>query len=147
MNTSQVTKTLNTCSSEALSHVFREKRNRGAVFTVRSKKTGKDYSYKIARKEYLGKWYTYIFVEMGYLNFVYLGTYLQGAIWKWGKKLETPAVVAIAWCLKQVENKKFKEMDEQVETFHMGACLVCGRPLTDAVSLTYGVGPVCRGIQ
>jgi len=27
---------------------------------------------------------------------------------------------------------------------HMGRCLVCGKALTDSVSIQYGIGPTCR---
>lgn len=135
----------NSCSASALQHVFRDKRNSGAVFTLRSKVTGKDYSYRITRYEYEGRWYTGVKVEVGYMNFIRLGNYYKGAIWKKSSRVETPSAVAIAWVLARVEEGKFDYLDTQIDTFHLGSCIVCGRPLTDAISISLGIGPVCRG--
>ena len=65
-------------SSTALASVINsEKNNSGADFTLKSLATGKDFTYKIARKEFKGNWYTDISVEVGYLDFQYLGTYFS----------------------------------------------------------------------
>lgn len=132
-------------SSTALETVLlAPKNNIGAEFTVRSKQTGKDYTYKIRRAVFNKKWYTFVFVEKTYLHFEYLGTYFNGAIWNKKIKLETPAAVAIAWVLFKVEEKKFTLLNEKIDLFHLGACLRCGKPLTDATSIEIGLGPVCR---
>jgi hypothetical protein len=34
-------------------------------------------------------------------------------------------------------------LDNQIDMFHLGKCLACGRPLTDAESIKAGLGPVC----
>jgi len=134
-------------SSTALESVLMaSKSNTGASFTIRSKDSGKDYTYRIKRDAFNGKWYTHIFVEKTYLNFDYLGMYEQGTIFR--KKVGqifTPAAIAIAWVLKKVEEKKFIMLDlEKIDVFHLGFCLRCGKTLTDAESIEHGLGPVCR---
>lgn len=134
-------------SSTALESVLlAPKNNIGADFTIRSKDTGKDYTYKIQRSVFNGKFYTHIFVEKEYLHFDYLGMYENGAIFrKKVGKIETPAAIAIAWVLLKVEEKKFVMLDtEKIDLFHLGSCLRCGKTLTDATSIEIGLGPVCR---
>jgi hypothetical protein len=133
-------------SSSALYEVInREKNNKGADFTIRSKKTGKDYTYKIARSEYNGKFYTHIKVEVEYLKFVRLGTYFNGAIRHKGNLVDSPSAVAIAYVLSKVEAKAFDFLDSVTEVMHTGNCLVCGKTLTDADSISRGLGPICMG--
>lgn len=133
-------------SSSALYDVItREANNKGADFTIRSVKTGKDYTYKITRSEYQGKWYTHIKVETEYLKFVRLGTYFGGAIRNKGAIVDSPSAVAIAYVLAKVEAKSFDFLDTAIDLFHTGRCLVCSKTLTDAKSIEFGLGPICRG--
>jgi len=125
--------------------VNREKRNKGAKFVVRSLKTGKDFTYRISRSEFKKNWYTHVEVEQGYLNFNRLGTYngYKGVITNKGQVVDTTAANAIAYVLRQVTNGKHEWLDTQVDVMHTGACIVCGKELTDAYSVENGIGPVC----
>lgn len=125
--------------------LFAEKNNNGAEFTVRSKATGKDFTFKINRSEWNEKWYTHVKVETGYMEFTYLGSYFNGAIFKKRQPVKTPSAIAIAWVLRMIENQKFDVLKESVDLMHLGNCLRCGRVLTDADSIQSGLGPVCRG--
>lgn len=133
-------------SSSALELVLlAPKNNVGAEFTIRSKATGKDYTYKIQRSAFKGNWYTHIFVEKTYLHFDYIGQYFNGKIWLKKQPIETPSAIAIAWVLKKVEEKQFIILDtEKIDVFHLGRCLRCGKTLTDAESIEHGLGPICR---
>ena len=132
-------------SSTSLASVINsEKNNSGADFTLKSLATGKEYTYKIARKEFKGAWYTHVSVEIGYLDFQYLGVYFKGAIRRKGAQITTPSANAIAFVLDKVEQQKFALLDEKMDLMHKGSCLVCGRTLTDANSIETGLGPICR---
>ena len=130
-----------------LSVIKAETNNNGAPFTVKSKSTGKDYTYRIGRKFGTKKqaWYTNVYVEQGYLNFVYLGQYFNGNIWNRGI-ISTPSAKAIAHVLLNVETGHTDLLDQQMETMHSGQCMRCGRPLTDAISIERGLGPTCAGM-
>jgi len=118
--------------------------NMGAVFTVRSTATGKDFSYRLKRAQMKdGQWYTFVYVEMQYMEFHYVGFYKQGFIIRKGLVVDTPASKAISWCLNRVEVGKDLSM---VQFFHIGKCLKCGRTLTDSISIEAGLGPICRGL-
>lgn len=132
-------------SSTALELVLlAPKNNMGASFTIRSKDSGKDYTYKIQRSAFKGQWYTHIFVEKTYLHFDYLGQYFQGKIWLKKQQVTTPAAIAIAWVLGKADEKRFTFLDQKIDLFHLGSCLRCGKTLTDAESIEHGLGPVCR---
>jgi hypothetical protein len=131
-------------STSALLPVIKaEKNNKGAEFTVKSLKTGKDFTYSISRAEFKGKWYTHIRVEKGYRVFVRLGTYFNGTITNKGSKVTTPSALAIAHVLKYVELGMSEKLDEVVELRHVGKCLRCNRELSDPISIDRGLGPVC----
>lgn len=134
-------------SSKVLdSLVLREKKSKGGVFTVKSIKTGKEYSYKIGRSEFNGVWFTHVKVEQGTQMFKYLGWYKDGKLLRKKQSVKTPAAIAIAAVLRYVELGKFDWLDEKMELYHEGKCLTCGRPLTDSDSIKRGIGPVCAGL-
>lgn len=133
-------------SSSLFIAISAEKNNKGADFTIRSKATGKDYTYKISRSFFGGKWYTHIKVETGYMQFVRLGCYFNGGIFLKGAKVTTPSAVAIAHVLARVEAKEFEGLDSKLEVMHLGGCIRCGRTLTDADSIARGLGPICIGL-
>jgi hypothetical protein len=137
----------NIISSAALLNVIQpEKKNNGAEFTITSKKSGKEYTYKISRKEFKGKWYTHIKVEQQYQKFTYLGTYFKGKIYHKGALKTTPSALAIAHILLGVESGFISKLDNLMELRHTGKCLRCSRPLTDSNSIDIGLGPVCANL-
>lgn len=139
--------TIHKISSTALQLVLlAPKKNTGAEFTIRSRETQKDYTYKIQRSQFKGTWYTHIFVEKTYLHFDYLGSYFIGKVWLKKQPVNTPAAIAIAWVLNKVEESKFNVLDQKIDVFHLGSCLRCGKTLTDAESIEHGLGPVCRSL-
>lgn len=117
---------------------------KGGAFTVRSNRTGKDYTFKIRRLEYKGQIYTHVFVEQEYLKFKHLGCFYNGLISKGGSVVNTPAAIAAQWLLRQVIGGRFEYVDSEVAIFHLGKCLKCGKTLTDASSIEAGLGPICR---
>ena len=132
-------------SSSALSTILDRKKKTNGIFTLRSIATGKDYTYKVSRSEFKGKWYTHIAVEKGYTNFVRLGSYYGGRITNKRQLVTTPASQAIGFVLGKVEAGAIAWLDSKMELMHMGKCVACGRALTDAVSIQSGLGPICGG--
>lgn len=123
-----------------------EKNNNGAPFTVRSRATGKDFTFKISRSEWNGAFYTHLKVEAGYLDFKYLGTYKNGIIQRKGQVVDSISTKSIAFILRKIEAEKFEELESLVEFFHLGSCVRCGRTLTDAHSIESGLGPICANL-
>jgi len=132
-------------STKVLKNVIcRERKNKGATFTVKSVKSGTDYTYKLVRKEYRGKWYTHVLVQTHYLKFVYLGSYFNGKLFHKKSVVSSKTAIAIGYILNNVELGRFDFLDSKMELMHTGNCLCCGKPLTDPNSIKIGLGPVCN---
>ena len=119
---------------------------KGGMFTVKSTKTGKEYTYKINKSLYKSKWYAHVFVETGYLDFLYLGYYSNGQLIKKGEVCVFPSAIAIAYIFSCLEKGFITYINERTEVFHLGRCVKCNRPLTDSNSIKTGLGPYCRSI-
>jgi hypothetical protein len=130
-------------SSASLMSLFVNKNIKGGRFTLKSIKTGKEFTYSISRSEFKGNWYTHVKVENNYLEFNRIGSYFNGRITNKRKLVDTPSAKAIAFVLKAVEDKKFDLLDNAMETYHLGSCVRCGKTLTDSVSINRGLGPIC----
>ncbi len=131
-------------SSESFFPILKSFKNKkGSPFTIQSLKTGKDFTFKVSRSEFNDKWYTHVWVEKNYLEFYHVGTYFQGSVYKNRQKVRTPAARAISYLLGNVELKNFDKLDSQIDIFHSGNCMSCGRELTDSESIQRGIGPVC----
>lgn len=112
-------------------------------FTIKSKETGCEYTYKLRKTRYQGHTYTHIYVEYNYLKWYYLGYYEKGRIKrKKGKFSETKSANAIAWVLRNTE--KLIDISEKVEIYGLGLCSNCGHVLTDSNSIKLGIGPICK---
>jgi hypothetical protein len=121
-----------------------EKQSNGAPITIKSKVSGKDYTFKLANKLFNEHRYLHVRVETGYLDFTHIGYYRNGAIIKKGKEITTPSAVAISWVLRNLERDRMDILDSQIEVMHAGKCIKCGKTLTDAESIEIGLGPICR---
>jgi hypothetical protein len=118
----------------------------GAAFTVKSKKTGKEYTYKISvsiSKDANKKQFIWVAVETQYQKWYDLGIYYSGKINKKKLEITSPSAQAISWILKEVQAGHIDKVDSLVEVYHTGHCLKCGRPLTDSKSIELGLGPIC----
>jgi hypothetical protein len=136
---------LHTINAETILEVIKANTtSKGGLFTIKSKKTQKDYTYKINRVEYKGKWYSHIFVETGYMLFLYLGFYSNGVIINKGKENNLPSAKAISYVLNCIDNNKLEYINTNVEFYHLGKCIKCGKTLTDSNSIKAGLGPYCR---
>jgi len=139
----------------SLMHLVSEetKQLKGAAFTIRSKKTGTDFTYKVSQNVYNDMRYFHVKVEMmrnGVLDFAYLGYYNKDVAKlcrKGGVIVESPSALAIAWVLNKAFSKDAAALESGVDAFHLGSCCVCGKRLSDATSIELGIGPVCGGRQ
>lgn len=118
---------------------------KNAIFTIKSLKKDKDYTYKIRTSSFGNRRYIHVYYEYGYLDFKYLGFYWDGKIRRKGNIIvDTPVAQAISWSMSMIERGKIDKFTEFVEILHTGKCAKCGRTLTDARSIELGVGPQCR---
>lgn len=134
-------------SPENLLTFTKERSFKGSPFSVKSKRTGKDYTFKVSKTMFKGQLYTHVYVEQEYLKFKHIGVYQDGGVFKKGTEVLTPSSKAIAWLIKQVYNGNVERITQNVEVFHLGKCLCCGRALSDVDSIERGFGPICRKLK
>lgn len=120
-----------------------DKKSGSSIFTVKSLKTGNEFTFKIKKSIFNNKHYIHVYVEIGYLKFTRLGCYFNGRIFNKKKSTNTIACKAIAFILQKVENNDFSYLEENIEIMHTGKCILCSRTLTDSDSIKRGVGPTC----
>ena len=134
-----------------LKSLFVRNPNKPVAFTIRSKKTGKDYTVKISTNK--GGW-TQVAYEREYLDFKKLGWYFQGSVFTKEngqtvkvKKLDEDKTISMAgivsFLLDAIQKNQFDFLFDKMEIFHLGNCVRCGKTLTDAISIERGIGPVC----
>lgn len=135
----------NLVPTEALLSLLQgDTQSNGGEFTALSKRSGKDFTYKVSRKQFNDRWYTHIRVETNYLDWQYLGYFKDGKVVRKGQEVDSPSAKGIAWILHNIQLGNHQAVTDQVEVMHLGKCLRCGRPLTDSDSISIGFGPVCR---
>jgi len=134
-----------TVSASSLSSLLVNKNTKGGRFTLKSVKTGTEFTYSVSRSEFGGNWYTHVKVENNYLEFKRVGTYFNGKITNKRMLVDSPSAKAIAFVLAKVEASEFEYLDKVVETYHLGCCMRCGKTLTDSESINRGLGPTCAG--
>jgi hypothetical protein len=123
-----------------------ETTGKGGMFTIKSIKTDKEYTYKINRSFFKNKWYSHIFVETGYMNFLYLGMYSNSQIIKKGHVNNMPSAIAIAFILNHLEKGFIDFINTKTKFYHLGKCVKCGKILTDSNSIEIGMGPYCISV-
>jgi hypothetical protein len=123
--------------------VFTHDTKCNGVFTIKSKETGKEFTYNIQRFESkrLQKYLTKVLVETGYLQWQTVGYYENGQVTMHNRVNTNLTAKAISYVMSRVQNNKDLNL---VEVYHMGQCLKCGKALTDSESIRTGLGPICR---
>jgi hypothetical protein len=118
-----------------------------ARFTIRSKKTGTRFSYRV-RKSEDGSIF-FVSVLTGSDNdsdFSYIGTLTPRGPYRHGKKSKitstAPSAAAFAWFWGSLYAGR-PSLSDQVEVFHEGRCGRCARALTVPESIESGFGPEC----
>ena len=116
-----------------------------ARFTLVSQKTGKRYTFRVAKAKDAEMFFASLLVgqnndaDYEYLGFIKkdeLGALVAGR----KGNAQHPAFKALDWTLRKLAAD---DMPEQLEFWHEGRCARCGRALTDPASIEAGFGPEC----
>lgn len=115
-----------------------------ASFTIKQEAVGDkpefQYKYTVLSNKERNCWFIYL-ESSG--SSIYQGYFTKDLEFKLGKKgnqnYNKQAVNGLMWILKRSDN-----LPSAIHVYHHGKCSVCGRKLTDAESLMYGIGPTCR---
>jgi hypothetical protein len=123
-----------------------------SIFTTRSRRTGKSYTYKVTRQSENSPWWR-VGVLSGPDNqsdYTYIGSvgwdasrYPTPSFFPPKDKAPAPSAGAFKWVLDAAFTAP-ESFAGQVEFLHEGRCGRCTRPLTDPESIISGFGPECR---
>jgi hypothetical protein len=121
-----------------------------ATITLRSKKTGVRFTYKINRSQKEGDDRHFVKVLSGPDNnadYVFMGTIFESDRYRHDKqerniRRDAPSAKAFAFFYDQLSGLSF---NEALEVWHEGRCCRCGRKLTVPSSVESGLGPECAG--
>ena len=114
------------------------------IITVRSKKTGSHFTYKLATPQ--GKTAP-IFVKVltgddNTNNYSFIGTLFPGRTYHHSIKSrigsQAPSVIAFKWLVDD-----YHRAVRHADVWHEGVCGRCGRKLTVPSSIERGIGPDC----
>lgn len=131
-------------AADALDFIFSGK----AVVTLTSAASGTHFTFKISASDDGNVFFVkHLFGPDNSWNgdWAFLGVVFPDnrAILRAGKKgkPDAPSFKALAWTLG---NLAAGSIPDSLTIQHNDACGVCGRELTDPVSVATGIGPVCR---
>ncbi len=122
-----------------------------ATFTVRSKETGKHFTYKLSTPKNQDVRRPVHFVNLltgsdNESNYTFFASIFDKQVYKHGRKSrispDAEGVVAFTWLVRNLQQGTVKD---RVEIFHEGKCCRCGRKLTHPDSIESGIGPECGG--
>jgi hypothetical protein len=140
-----------------------------AVFTIKSLKTGKHFTYKMSQKQEkdhdgtnirVGNYFVRVLAGpdnqdwaasqyIGFIDPFFVNNYLREGkdpliAGKKGKK-DAPSFIALQWVLKKLAFASDTDCidDWSVEIMHEGRCCRCNRALTHPDSIKSGIGPEC----
>jgi hypothetical protein len=121
-----------------------------AHVTFQSRRTGTRFTYRVRQAEpRAGSTAApphFVAVLTGPDHYEYLGCIYGGRAYAHGKKSriasDAPSAVAFAWVWATIAGGK---MHPELAVWHEGRCGRCGRRLTDPLSISTGLGPVCGG--
>lgn len=125
-----------------------------ATFTLKSKRTGNRYTYKVnkPREPHPGFKGHFVKILSGPDNenhYQYLGVMEPDLSFRTTGKskvdVNKKGVYAFRWFLHTLKDKQ--ELPEELEFWHEGKCGCCGRKLTVPESIASGIGPVCAAAR
>jgi hypothetical protein len=121
-----------------------------AHVTFQSRRTGTRFTYRVSAAEAReGDTRTpphFVSVLTGPDHYEYLGCIFGAQRYAHGRKSrigsDAPSAVAFEWVWSRLISG---EMHPELGIWHEGRCGACGRRLTDPLSISSGLGPVCAG--
>lgn len=111
-----------------------------AVVTFRNSSTGNRHTYKIRQPD--DEHPHFVSIPAGGEGWLFMGTIFDGEHYRHGRKSsvsqDSAGAMAFAWIWRHID-----ELPEEIEIWHEGSCLRCGRQLTVPESIASGYGPIC----
>lgn len=120
-------------------------RGGNATFTLRSRNTGKRFTFKMRQKKGTPFFVSVLVGVNNESDFQYIGFVpTNNGVLIAGRKGKPnmPSFKALAWALDKLANGN---LPDTLEIWHEGKCGACGRKLTVPESIDTGFGPICAG--
>lgn len=121
-----------------------EEKFTGGAFTMKSRESGKQFTYKLKKRLWKGIYYIHCYVQTHYMKFEYIGYYQTGKIIFKGNENNSIQAQGLKWLIKKTREQKTAIISAQSEILHLGKCLKCGKKLTDSESIKMGLGSYCQ---
>lgn len=131
-----------------ISEMIADKAKISGILVVKSRRSGKDYTYKITGRK--SRKYGYSLVasyEKAYMDFngcAYKDVTNRVRLFPSFTNTSSEIVKGAQYVLNALVQGQIDKLTQQCEILHVGQCIKCNRPLTDADSIELGLGPVCR---
>lgn len=120
-----------------------------SFIVVRSKKTGKDVTFRL-KSVNNKEWGYSVFIgfEQGYDTYTNCAVYSKrrNKVSVFKKYLDSDSVMvkASVWVLNKIVIKDLQTLFNVADYYHTGRCVKCGKKLTDLTSIMAGMGSYCR---
>jgi len=117
-----------------------------STFTVKSKTTGKTYTFKVKKHKEDDIWFvSYLYGPNNTTDYKYMGIIKNDSYYNTkGSKVDVNSIVnkTFIWVFNVLVNLR-TDLFEKIDFHHEGKCGRCGRKLTNIESLENGIGPKC----
>ncbi len=111
-----------------------------AVVTFRNSVTGKRFTFKVRQPDDAHP--HFVSIPGGGEGWLFMGTIFDGEQYRHGKrssvKSGSSSAIAFEWLWRHID-----KLPAEIEIWHEGSCLRCGRALTVPESIKSGYGPIC----
>lgn len=113
-----------------------------AIFTIRSKKTGNHFTYRLFKRSDKLFFLSVMMSPDNTARFQYLGNFKPEQNYLYIGLKSTIPVLSKQWlAIKYLFDNPETNL---IEIFHEGRCLKCGKRLTTPRSIEIGLGPKCE---
>ncbi len=114
-----------------------------AVVTFRNSSTGNRFTYKVRRPD--DDHPHFVMIRTGSEDWTFMGTIFNGTDYRHGKRSSinrgSQSAKTFVWLWRNID-----ALPPEIEIWHEGFCLRCGRQLTVPESIKSGYGPICSGL-
>ncbi len=111
-----------------------------AIVTIRNSATDHRFTYKVSRPD--DQHPHFVSIPAGGEGWTFMGTIFDGETYRHGKRSsvrqDSKAAMAFDWIWRHID-----KLPAEIEIWHEGSCLRCGRALTVPESIKLGYGPIC----
>lgn len=116
-----------------------------AIFTLRSKQTGRRYTYKVTKAKNKDYYIAKVFYggDDNQKDYKFIGILTKDGLTNVPTKVTQSSYYILA--LNYFIDRAYKNnIPKNLEVYHAGRCCHCGRLLTTPESIERGVGPKCE---